>query len=212
MTEEPRDAPAPSPAHPALILASKSAARAALLRNAGVDFTVETAPVDEASVKASFRAEGRAAEDLALALAEMKAARVSRAHPGALVIGADQLLDCEGVWFDKPGDLAGARRDLLALRGRAHRQISAVCVVADGTAIWRHVEIARLVMRPFSDAFLDDYLARAGAEIGACVGAYRLEDLGAQLFSRIEGDYFTILGLPLLPLLEFLRGHGVVGR
>jgi len=207
MTDDPKTKTAPP-----LILASKSTARAALLRNAGVDFAVDAAAIDEDAVKASLRADGRSAEEVALALAEMKAARVSRAHPGALVVGADQLLDCEGAWFDKPADRDGARRDLLALRGRTHRQISAVCVVVEGATLWRHAEAARLAMRPFSDAFLDDYLARAGEEICACVGAYRLEDLGAQLFSRVEGDYFTILGLPLLPLLEFLRDHGVVGR
>jgi len=195
-----------------LILASKSTARAALLRAAGVDFAVDAATIDENAVRTSFRADGCAAEEVALALAEMKAARVSRAHPGALVIGADQLLDCEGTWFDKPADMAGARRDLRALRGRTHRQISAVCVVVEGATLWRCTKAARLTMRPFSDAFLDDYLARAGEEVCACVGAYRLEGLGAQLFACIEGDYFTILGLPLLPLLEFLRGHGVVGR
>ncbi len=207
MTDDPANKTAPP-----LILASKSAARAALLRGAGVDFAVDAAALDEDAVKASLRADGASAEDVALALAEMKAARVSRAHPGALVIGADQLLDCEGVWFDKPADMAAARRDLRALRGRTHRQISAVCVVVEGATLWRRAEIARLAMRPFSDAFLNRYLAAAGEGICASVGAYRLEDLGAQLFSRIEGDYFTILGLPLLPLLDFLRDHGVVGR
>lgn len=195
---------------PRLVLASRSPTRAALLRNAGVAFETDAAAVDEAEVKAALAAEGASPRDIALALAELKARRVSRSHPGALVIGADQLLDCGGRLFDKPGGPAAARRDLLALRGRAHSQISAVCVASDEAILWRHAEAARLVMRPFSDAFLEAYLEAAGDEIYGCVGAYRLEGLGAQLFSRIEGDYFTVLGLPLLPLLAFLREHGVV--
>ncbi len=197
-------------AHSKVVLASRSPTRAALLRNAGVVFEVDAAGVDETEVKAALKAENAPSREIALTLAELKARGVSRRRPGALVIGADQLLDCEGRLFDKPGDMAAARRDLLLLRGRTHSQISAVCVVLDEATIWRHADVARLVVRPFSDAFLESYLAAAGDEIRGCVGAYRLEGLGAQLFSRIEGDYFTVLGLPLLPLLAFLREHGVV--
>ena len=201
-----------SGASPALVLASGSAARAALLRNAGLRFEVAAAALDEAEIKAGFRAEGGDAEPCALALAAAKAARVSRRRPGALVIGADQLLVCEGSWYDKPADMTAARAQLLALRGRAHELVTAVCAMQDGTQIWHAVERPRLVMRAFGEEFLDAYLASCGEDILASVGAYRLEDLGVQLFARIEGDFFSILGLPLLPLLEFLRAHGTVGR
>jgi septum formation protein len=197
---------------PAIVLASGSAARAALLRNAGLRFEVAAAALDEAEIKAGFRAEGGDAAPCVLALAAAKAARVSRRRPGALVIGADQLLVCEGSWYDKPADMAAARAQLLALRGRAHELFTAVCVMQDGTRIWHAVERPRLVMRAFSDEFLDTYLVSCGEDVLASVGAYRLEDLGVQLFARIEGDFFSILGLPLLPLLEFLRAHGAIGQ
>ena len=145
-----------------------------------------------------------------MALAELKAQRVSQRHKDALVIGADQMLQCGGIWFDKPPDLDHARGHLNALRGRTHELLSAVCVVRDGEVLWRHLESAQLTMRPFSDAFIDEYLAAAGDAVCASVGAYQLEGRGAQLFSCIKGDYFTILGLPLLPLLGFLVNHGVV--
>ena len=145
-----------------------------------------------------------------MVLAELKAQRVSQRHKDALVIGADQMLQCGGIWFDKPADLDHARGHLIALRGKTHELLSAVCVVRDGEVLWRHLESAQLTMRPFSDAFIDEYLAAAGDAVCASVGAYQLEGRGAQLFSRIEGDYFTILGLPLLPLLGFLVNHGVV--
>jgi septum formation protein len=194
-----------------LILASGSAIRAELLRRAGVDFTVETSAVDEAEIKASFRAERRPAVECAFALAEAKAARVSRRRPGVLVIGADQMLVCDGVWYDKPTDLTAAREQLLALRGKRHELVGAICVLRDGERLWHVVERPALTMRRFSDEFLDAYLAAAGDSVLASVGAYQLEGRGVQLFERIEGDFFAILGLPLLPLLAFLRGHGVVG-
>ena len=195
---------------PAVVLASASVARASLLRRAGVGFAVETAAVDEDEIKRSLAAEGADSGHAAGVLAEIKASRVSRRHPQALIIGADQILECGGAWFDKPGDRAAARRDLLALRGREHTLATAVCVVADGATLWRHGCRARLVMRGFSDRFLDTYLDSAGEAVLASVGAYQLEDIGGQLFSQVDGDYFSILGLPLLPLLGFLRGHGVV--
>jgi septum formation protein len=193
-----------------LILASGSAIRAEILRRAGVAFTVETSAVDEAEIKSAFRAEQRPAVDCAIALAEAKASRVSRRHAGALVIGADQILVCDGVWYDKPADRAAARDQLLALRGKRHELISAVCVMRDGERLWHVVERPALMVRKFSDGFLEDYLDTAGDAILASVGAYELEGRGVQLFERIDGDFFAILGLPLLPLLAFLRGHGVV--
>lgn len=195
---------------PTVILASKSPVRASLLHGAGVAFAVEAAAIDEHGVRDSLHAAGADTAQTAEALAELKAMRVSHRHPGVLVIGADQILDCDGAWFDKPGDAATARRDLQALRAKMHMQISAVCVALDGTTLWRHNERARLVMRDFSDGFLETYLAAAGDEILECAGGYRVEGLGVQLFARIEGDYFTILGLPLVPLLDFLRERGAI--
>lgn len=193
-----------------VVLASASAARARLLTEAGVPVTVERASVDEEEIKQSFRAERRSVEDCAAALAEAKAMRVSLRRPGVLVIGADQMLVCDDAWFDKPEDLDDARAQLQALRGRRHELVTAVSVVRSGAELWHSVERARLAMRSFSDAFLDAYLAAIGERALATVGAYELEGLGAQLFSRIDGDYFSILGLPLLPLLDFLRGHGTL--
>lgn len=170
---------------------------------------VEPARVDESAVKAAMAEDGADAEDTALMLASMKADRVSRRRGDALVIGADQVLDLEGRWFDKPADMDEARESLRALRGRTHRLVTAVCVTRDGDRIWHRVETPRLAMREFSDAFLDHYLRQAGESVLSSVGAYRLEGSGVQLFSEVEGSYFTILGLPLIPLLDFLRGHGV---
>jgi septum formation protein len=195
-----------------LILASASAARGALLRNAGIAFMAAAAAIDEDEIKAAFRAERLAAAECAAALAEAKALRVARRHHGALVIGADQMLVCDGAWFDKPEDRAAARAQLVALRGKRHELLSAICVARDGERLWHFVDRSALVMRDFSDEFLDAYLDAAGADVLGSVGAYRLEAIGVQLFARIEGGYFAILGLPLLPLLDFLRGHGIVAR
>lgn len=185
------------------MLASASSARRLVLERAGVAHVCEPAAIDETAVKSALQ--GIAVEEVALALADSKACAVAARRPGALVIGADQILECDGRWFDKPANLPEAARHLRALRGRTHRLVSAVVAVKDGQRLWRHVAEARLTMRPFSDQFLDDYLARGEPAILESVGAYRLEGLGAQLFETVEGDYFTILGLPLLPLLEFLR-------
>ena len=197
---------------PPLVLASASKARGELLRRAGIAFAIAPAAIDEEEIKAAFRAERQSAAECAIALAEAKASRVARRNPGSLVIGADQMLVCDGVWFDKPSDLAAARAQLLALRGRRHELASAVCVVRDGERLWHFVDRSILTMRDFSDEFLDHYLAAVGAAVLGAVGAYHLEGLGVQLFARIEGGYFAILGLPLLPLLDFLRGHGVVAQ
>jgi len=195
---------------PLLLLASASPTRRHLLEQAGLKFSAEAAPIDEAEAKRALESEGADGAALAEALAELKARAVSRRHPGCFVIGADQVLDCEGRRYDKPADEAAARAQLMALRGRTHQLISAIVVVRDGERVWHHIDRAKLTMRPFSPAFLDEYMARSLPGILNSVGAYQLEALGAQLFSRIEGDYFTILGLPLLPLLDFLRPHGLV--
>ncbi len=194
-----------------MVLASASTVRATLLRSAGIHPEIVPAHVDEDEIKRAFRAEGRSALDAAIALAEVKAMRISRHHPGALVIGADQILVCGAEWFDKPVDLDHARAHLRTLRGKAHGLATAAVVVRDGQRIWHHGATPMLTMRDFTDGFLDDYLAREGDDVLTSVGVYKLEGRGVQLFSRIDGDFFTILGLPLLQLLGFLREHGVVG-
>lgn len=195
---------------PSVVLASASAARAGMLTRGGVPFVKDASSVDEDEIKRAMRAEGASADDLAVALAEMKARQVGRRHPGAFVIGSDQVLVCEDRWYDKPPDRQTARDQLLSLRGKTHMLISAVMVMRDGERLWHHIGRARLTVRPFGEEFLESYLDAAGDAILSSVGAYQLEGLGAQLFSRVEGDYFTILGMPLLPLLDFLRNHGVV--
>ncbi|ALJ34001.1 Maf-like protein [Azospirillum brasilense] len=201
-----------SGAIPTVVLASGSRTRAEMLERAGVRVTLAPAAVDEEEIKLAARAEGAPVEDVAEALAELKAQRVTRKHPGALVIGADQMLECEGRWFDKPADRDAARTQLQDLRGKTHRLVSCAVVIRDGERLWHHVDRARLTMRPFSDAFLESYLNAAGDDVMGSVGAYHLEGLGAQLFHRVDGDFFTILGLPLLPLLGFLRVHGVIAE
>jgi septum formation protein len=145
-------------------------------------------------------------------LAELKALRISSRRPGAFIIGADQILVCNGVLFEKPANRAAAETQLRTLSGASHELVSAVCVARDGGVIWHHIDTAQLTMRVLSEDFIKAYLDAAGAEILANVGAYALEGLGAQLFARVRGDYFTILGLPLLPLLDFLREHNIVPR
>lgn len=191
-----------------IVLASASATRRALLESAGVSFVVDTSPVDEQAVKQAMRAETDNPARVAEVLAELKATRVSARHPGAIVLGADQMLDCERVWFDKPVDRATARAQLVALRDKTHRLVSSVVAVRDGQRLWHHSEAAKLTMRRFSDAFLDAYLDQAGDAVLSSVGAYQLEGLGAQLFMAVDGDHFTILGLPLLAVLDFLRENG----
>jgi len=197
-------------AGPKVVLASGSKTRAAMLERAGVTVTLAPAAVDEEEVKLSARAEGIGVDEVAEALAELKAQRVTHRHPGALVIGADQMLECEGAWFDKPTGRDAAREQLKALRGKTHRLISCAVIVRDGERMWHQIDRARLTMRNFSDAFLEEYLDAAGDDVLHSVGAYQLEGLGAQLFHRVDGDFFTILGLPLLPVLGFLRVHGVI--
>lgn len=192
-----------------IILASQSASRRAMLEAAGVVFSAEAAGVDEESVKAAMIAEGADGRRLADALAEMKAVKVSRRHPTALVLGCDSTVAAEdGSLIDKAATREESRAQLQALRGTTHKLTSAAVVALGGEPIWRHVDTAKLTMRPFSDAFLDSYLDAEWPAIRHCVGGYRLEGPGAQLFSRIDGDHFTILGLPLLPLLDWLRVRG----
>lgn len=192
-----------------VVLASKSAARRAVLDGAGVTYEATVAGVDEDAVKASLLAEGYGPREVADALAELKAIRVSQGRPD-LVIGADQTLDLDGRLYDKVADPAAARERLLELRGRTHKLHSAVVVAKEGAPIWREVVTAKLTMRDFSDDFLERYLAGEGEQALGSVGCYRLEGPGAQLFSKIEGDYFAILGLPLLGLLDLLRRHGAI--
>ncbi|MCH8196723.1 MAG: septum formation protein Maf [Proteobacteria bacterium] len=206
---EPRDKTAPSLSS-SLVLASASSARILMLERAGIRCETEAARIDEEEYRNAMRAAGAPASAVVEKLAELKARRVARHHPEAIVIGADQILDCDGVWFDKPLDLDRARADLVALRGRTHELLSCACVVQDDRRLWHHIDRAKLTMRDFTDEFLDDYLVMAGDDVLASVGAYQIEGPGAQLFSKIEGDHFTILGLPLLPLLQYLRDLGQV--
>ena len=194
-----------------VILASKSAARRAVLDGVGVLFEAATAGVDEDAVKTALLAEGATPREIAEALAELKAVKIAARRPG-LVIGADQTLEFEGGLYDKVETVDAARERLRLLRGRPHQLHSAVVVAKDGAPVWRELASATLVMRDFSDAFLEAYLAAEGEAALGSVGCYRLEGPGAQLFDRIEGDYFAILGLPLLALLEFLRNHQVLIR
>ena len=191
-----------------LILASQSEARTRLLRAAGLTFESIPARIDEQAVRESLLATDP--RDLADSLAELKARKVSASHPDALVIGADQLLVFEGEAIGKSTDFLEARALLKRLSGTTHALITASVLARNGAVVWRHVTRAELTMRPFSDAFLDDYLSANGEELLDCVGCYRLEGEGIQLFSNVSGDYFTILGLPLLPLLGALREFGVL--
>jgi septum formation protein len=195
---------------PRLILASASPGRRALLQAAGLRFDAQPAQVDEEALKQAARAENTPPAETALLLAELKARRVASRAPDAVVIGADQILVCEGRWFDKPTSLAAARDQLLALRGRTHALVTAVLCQRGGRRLWDYVAEARLTMRPFSEEFLESYLALEGGAVTGSVGAYRLEGPGIQLFDRVEGDHFSVLGLPLLPLLGFLRQHGIL--
>jgi len=207
----------PEGADSPLILASASTARAALLRAAGVEFTIEPAAVDEAAIKHDYRAAGRDALACATALAEAKARAVAARHPEAIVIGADQILvageEWAGEeWFDKPGDLAEAAAQLRLLRGRDHILVTAACAIRGEARLWRANAMPKLTMRRFGEAFLTRYIEAEGNAVLGSVGAYRIEGAGVQLFTRIEGDHFAILGLPLLELLEFMRGRGLLGE
>jgi len=187
-----------------LILASGSAIRRDIMKGAGLDFEVIVKPVDEGSIKAAMLDIGAKPREIADALAEAKALRVSRLEDG-LIIGADQVMVMDGVLFDKPTSIAAARERLLAMRGKRHELVGSVVVASGGVPVWRFVSETKLWMREFSDEFLDDYLEAEGDLVTKSVGAYRFEGPGSQLFSRVEGDFFSILGLSLLPLLQYLR-------
>jgi septum formation protein len=193
-----------------IILASTSATRQSMLRSAGVTPNAVASGVDEAPIKLSFREAGQSSTAAAMALAREKALAVSARHPDALVIGADQILDCEGRWFDKPADLPAAAEHLRKLSARVHRLETAVVCAVAGACRWEHSEAPELKMRPLSDKFIAAYVESESDQILHSVGAYRLEGLGIQLFERIDGDFFTILGLPLLRLLAFLRQSGAL--
>lgn len=193
-----------------LVLASTSAARRALLTGAGLAFEATAPEVDEAAVKARVQGEGGDPRRVAEVLAAAKAQAVSARRPGALVLGADQTLEFDGALFDKPRSLEEARARLKAMAGRVHLLHSAAAVALDGQVVWATAPTARLTLRAFSDAFLDAYLGRNPEAALRSVAGYELEGEGVQLFERVDGDYFTILGLPLLPLLDFLRGQGTL--
>jgi len=200
---------AQDPAIP-LVLASSSATRAGLLRAAGIAFETAAPGVDEESVKAAARADGLAAADAALFLAELKARRISARLPGAVVIGADQILVCEGRWFDKPEDRDAAAAQLALLAGRTHALVTAVLCMKGEVVLWRHVAEPKLVMRPLTEATIAAYLDAAGDAVTTSVGAYQAEGLGMRLLSAITGEHAAVLGLPVLALLGFLRQHGVL--
>lgn len=193
-----------------MILASASPTRAAMLRNADIDFEIDPARIDEAAVKAAMQSEGAPPRDVADILAELKAERISTKYPGQLVLGADQILVLKTRIFEKPKSREEARDQLQDLRGERHQLLSAAVLMRDSIPIWRHIGSATLTMRPFTDTFLDSYLDRMGERVTDTVGGYQLEGLGGQLFSRVEGDYFSILGLPLLELLDILRRQDVL--
>ncbi|MGY6768412.1 Maf family protein [Komagataeibacter xylinus] len=194
---------------PPIVLASGSSARRALVESAGLAAGFMAADVDEHAIRAAMRTAGHDASAAALALARAKA-RAVKVAPGTVVIGADQILSCGEEWFDKPADRGTARAQLRHLRGRAHVLHTAVSLLHDGRELWHHVSCPVLHMRAFSESFLEWYLATEGEAILSCVGCYRLEGRGIQLFSRIEGEQSAIMGLPLLPLLAALRTHGII--
>ena len=198
----PRLAPGP------IVLASASRTRRRLLDQAGIVYVADAADLDEGALRAAARERGEDAETAAMALAAAKAVAISERTPDAVVVGADQILECEGTWFEKPNELEAARSALLSLRDRRHRLISGVAVAQGGRCRWRHVDVATMTMRPFS--FLSHYLETAAADALDTVAGYRYEGPGVQLFSATEGDIFTILGLPLLALFDYLREQGVL--
>lgn len=193
-----------------LILASASEIRAALLRNAGVPFRVVTARIDEDAVRDALQAEAASPRDIADALAEMKARKIAAKEPGAVVIGCDQVLALGSDILAKPATPAEAIAQLTAMRGRVHQLLSAAVIYADGQPQWRHVGVVRLHMRDASDDYIAGYVARNWEDIRHCVGGYQIEAEGVRLFHRIEGDYFNILGLPLLELLSYLTLRGTL--
>ncbi|MES2969121.1 MAG: Maf family nucleotide pyrophosphatase [Pseudomonadota bacterium] len=193
-----------------IILASSSAIRRQLLANAGMQIETLPARIDENAIRVGLAAEQATPRDVADTLAEMKARKVAERNPDALVIGCDQVLEFQQTVWGKPDTADAALAQLRALRGQTHRLLSAVVLYDGREPVWRHVAEVRLTMRPFSDAFLDGYITRNWPSVQESVGAYKLEEEGIRLFSAIEGDYFTVLGLPLLPLLNYLGQRGFI--
>ena len=191
-----------------LILASASKTRSDILSNAGVDFTVQVSNTDESIIKQKLKS--KKPEEIAIKLATEKARKISKSDKEALVIGADQILECDGILFNKPLNKDDVISHLEFLSGKTHRLISAICVVQNNKKIWDLTDDVNLTMRSLSDSFIQSYVENAGTGIYSSVGGYRLEDFGAQLFTRVEGDFFTVLGLPLLPLLDFLRSKQII--
>lgn len=197
---------------PEIILASKSTARRQILENAGIPFRWFDADIDEASLKKKALIIGKPSGEIAIDLAKAKAYLMSERHPDAIILGCDQLLTLDGKIYDKPTTLTEATTHLNSFRARTHKLIAAVVMVKAGELVWSHTAEANMRVRDLSDAFINTYIKTEGEKVLSSVGAYRLEGMGAQLFERIDGDYFTILGLPLLPLLEELRNQGILNR
>ncbi len=193
-----------------IVLASTSPFRQGILRDAGIPFAAAASDVDERAVEATLADSGLGPDDVALVLAEAKAVAVSERRPGSLVVGADQTLALGDEIFHKPADMAAARAHLLALSGRTHTLSSAVVIARGGSAIWRHVSVASMTMRDMDPGFIGRHLAEVGQDALESVGAYRYEGPGIQLFAKTEGDYFTIVGLPMIPLLDELRRLGAI--
>jgi len=192
------------------ILASGSGIRAQLLRGAGLDFPVQVPRVDEAAIRAALMAEGAGPRDIADALAEAKAQKISQKHHGCYVLGCDQILACDDVIYAKPDSMAQAVAQLQSLGGKTHHLYSALVIYENGQPIWRHIGHARLTMRTATPSYLADYVARNWPSIQHSVGGYKIEEEGIRLFTDIEGDTFTIQGLPLLPLVNYLIIKGVI--
>lgn len=195
---------------PSLILASGSPYRRQLMEAAGLEFSVEPARIDERAIEAPLVLNGATPEAVAAALAAAKASDVSQRHPGAFVIGSDQVMSMDGRLFHKCTSIDMARDQLKRMRGRTHRLSSAISIARDGKDAWSHVSVADMTFRDFTDAFLDIYMERAGSNVLLTVGAYSYEGLGQQLFEKVEGDFFTVIGLPMLPLLGALRNLGII--
>jgi len=196
---------------PNIILASGSKIRKDILSNAGINFEVIVKPIDEATIKEAMLADNAPLKDIADALAETKSVRVSQQNAG-LVIGADQIMVMDNNLYDKPASLIEAKERLLLMRGKTHFLIGAVVISENGMAIWRYLSKTKLTMRDFSEEFIDDYIEKEGVSLLKSVGAYKFEGRGSQLFSDVKGDFFSILGLPLLPVLDFLRTRGAISK